>query len=73
MWFARHVRALARHYQVFEQLQVEKWDGSANGQSFLHNESIQNHMRRWLSSLKTGEVTPRALRNAVNSMILPDL
>jgi len=29
-WFARRVRALARHYQIFERLPVEKHGGSAN-------------------------------------------
>ncbi|KIK77474.1 hypothetical protein PAXRUDRAFT_28801 [Paxillus rubicundulus Ve08.2h10] len=27
VWFARRVQALARHYQIFKQLPVEKWGG----------------------------------------------
>ncbi|KIK81165.1 hypothetical protein PAXRUDRAFT_27947 [Paxillus rubicundulus Ve08.2h10] len=60
--------------KIFEQLPVEKWGGSANGQSLLQNESIlQNHARTWLLNLKTGEVTPCALQKVLNSTIFPDL
>ena len=44
-YFARCVRALARHYQVFEQLPHEKRGGGQNACSFLHDESVQNHCR----------------------------
>ena len=37
-WFSRRVRALARHFQIFEKLPVEKWGGSANARSWLHDE-----------------------------------
>ncbi|KIK24654.1 hypothetical protein PISMIDRAFT_29102 [Pisolithus microcarpus 441] len=72
-WFAQRVCALARHYQVFEQLPVEKHGGHRLGHSLLHDESVQNHTRRWLSNLKTGEVTPHMLQHALTSTIFPEL
>jgi hypothetical protein len=53
-WFSRRVRALARHYQVFETLPIQKCGGSANSQSWLHDKRIQTHTRDWLTSHKTG-------------------
>jgi hypothetical protein len=73
LWFARRVRALARHYQIFEQLPAEERGGSKNAHSFLHDESVQNHARTWLSSLPTGHVTPRALQTALTATIFPEL
>ncbi|KAI6145546.1 hypothetical protein BKA82DRAFT_4357635 [Pisolithus tinctorius] len=70
-YFARSVRALARHYQVFEQLPHEK--RGQNGHSFLHDESVQNHCHAWLSNLPAGKVTPQALQRAVNTTIFPQL
>ena len=70
-YFARSVRALARHYQVLEQLPREK--RGRNGRSFLHDESVQNHCRAWLSNLPAGKVTPQALQHAVNTTIFPQL
>jgi hypothetical protein len=52
-WFARRIRALARHYQIFEQLPMEKQGGMGNRQSLFQNESVQEHTQRWLSNLKT--------------------
>ena len=72
-YFARCIRAWARHYQVFEQLPREKRGGGQNARSFLHDESVQNHCRTWLSSLTAGQVTPRALQHAVNTTIFPQL
>jgi hypothetical protein len=40
-WFARRVRALARHYQTFEKLPAEKWGGENNAHSWLHDESVE--------------------------------
>ena len=73
IWFAQCVRALARHYQIFEQLSTKKQGGSANSLSLFHSESVQNHACRWLSNLETGQVTPRALQNALNNTIFPNL
>ena len=73
VWFARRVRALARHYQVFEMLPIEKKEGNSNQRSWLQNESVQVHARQWLSMQETGKVTPRQFRNALNSTIFPSL
>jgi hypothetical protein len=67
------VRALARHYQIFEQLPAERRGGSSNARSFLHDESVQNRARTWLSNLPTGQATPHALQSAINSTIFPEL
>ncbi|TFK80727.1 hypothetical protein K466DRAFT_636180 [Polyporus arcularius HHB13444] len=72
-WFARRVRALARHYQVFEDLPVEKRGGKRNGRSYLHEESVERTSRDWLTAQTAGEVTPHKFRNALNSIILPSL
>jgi hypothetical protein len=72
-WFARRVRALARHYQIFEQLPHEKHGGSANAQSFLHDESVQARCRTWLATVPIGKVTPRALQHALQTTIFPGL
>ncbi|KAI0357255.1 hypothetical protein OH77DRAFT_1422815 [Trametes cingulata] len=70
--FARQVRALARHYQRFEQLPVERRGGD-RGHSLLSDERVQAASRHYLCSLKTGEVTPKLLRRALNEQILPSL
>ncbi|PCH35563.1 hypothetical protein WOLCODRAFT_156264 [Wolfiporia cocos MD-104 SS10] len=57
-YFARHVRALARHYRVFEQLPIEKRGGHKNAHSHLNDESVQSAARNWLTAQKSGEVTP---------------
>ncbi|PCH36576.1 hypothetical protein WOLCODRAFT_82413, partial [Wolfiporia cocos MD-104 SS10] len=72
-WFARRVHALARHYQVFEQLPVEKHDSSSNNRSWLHNKSVQNCTREWLTTQSIGKVMPHNLQQSLNSIILPDL
>ncbi|KIO14505.1 hypothetical protein M404DRAFT_60519, partial [Pisolithus tinctorius Marx 270] len=72
-WFSHCVRALARHYQLFEQLPEEKQGGKQNSPSFLNDESVQTHCQAWLSSLPTGQVTSRAFQNAINSKIFPEL
>jgi hypothetical protein len=72
-WFARRVRALARHYQEFEELPVERRGGENNARSWLHDEAVQSRTRDWLTSQKTGKVTPRCLQHALNEVIFPDL
>ncbi|KAF8545695.1 hypothetical protein OG21DRAFT_1528312, partial [Imleria badia] len=52
-YFARKVRALARHFQVFEQLLVEKHGGRANALSALKDERLQLAARQWLTSQDT--------------------
>src|SRR5262249_1801869 len=66
-WFARRVRALARHYQIFEQLPIEK-RGGTNARSWLLNELVRNRTQDWLTAQPTGKVTPRALQHALNSI-----
>jgi hypothetical protein len=72
-WFARRVRALARHYQAFEELPVEKRGGEKNAHLWLHDEAVQSRTRNWLTSQETGKVTPRRLQQALNEVIFPDL
>ncbi|KAG1853682.1 hypothetical protein F4604DRAFT_1933119 [Suillus subluteus] len=45
IWFARRVRALAHHYQIFEELPREKRGGSTNARSFLHDETVQHGLQ----------------------------
>ena len=40
-WFARRVRALAGHYQIFEKLPIEKRGGSSNSRLWLHDEQVK--------------------------------
>jgi len=68
--FSRRVRFLARHYQLFEQLPVEKRGGN-RGHSLLNNEQVQSASRAYLTSLVTGEVTPSKFQRALNERILP--
>ena len=71
-WFARRVRVLARHYQIFEALPIEKHGGSRNSRSWLY-EQVKTRTRDWLTSQKTGDVTPRQLQSALNGTIFPEL
>ncbi|KAF9455258.1 hypothetical protein BDZ94DRAFT_1115182, partial [Collybia nuda] len=71
--FARHVRALARHYQIFEQLPKETRGGRANRKSLLNDESVQAACQHWLTAQKAGTVKPMLFRDAINSEILASL
>ncbi len=44
-WFARRVRALARHYQIFEELPEERQGGGKNTRSLLYNEIVEKRTR----------------------------
>ncbi|CDO77934.1 hypothetical protein BN946_scf184610.g1 [Trametes cinnabarina] len=70
---ARCVRALARHYQVFEQLPIEKRGGKRESRSHLYDESVRRSARAWLTSQPNGEVTPKRFQDALNTTILPSL
>ena len=72
-WFARRIRALARHYQIFEKLPIEKRGGSANACSWLHDETVKKRTLDWLRAQPTGKVTPRGLQHALDSTIFPEL
>jgi hypothetical protein len=56
-YFARQIRVLARHYQLFEQLPEEK-RGGTGGRSLLKDERVQAAARTYLSGVPLGEVTP---------------
>ena len=71
--YARKVRALARHYQVFEQLPTEKRGGEKMARSLLLDERIKTAVRSWLTSQQVGQVTPRQFQHALNKEILPAL
>ena len=70
--FTRRICFLARHYQLFEQLPIERRGGD-RGQSLLSDEQIQMATRAYLLSLAVGEVTPRRFHHALNTQILPTL
>ena len=72
-YFARRVQALARYYQVFENLPQERRGGSRHGRSLLNDESVQAAIRTWLTSQAIGSVTPRLFAEGINSTILPSL
>ncbi|KAE9399002.1 hypothetical protein BT96DRAFT_957397 [Gymnopus androsaceus JB14] len=71
--FARHVRQLARHYQIFEQLPREKRGGLRTSCSLLSDENTRNAVRNWLTAQKAGNVTPKKFQIALNETILPSL
>jgi hypothetical protein len=70
--FACRIHFLACHYQLFEQLPIEK-QGGGRGHSLLNNEQIQVSVRAYLSSLAMGEVTPKRFQHTLNTQILPTL
>src|ERR1700730_16817528 len=70
--FARQIRFLARHYQLFEQLPPQK-RGKYTNRSLLSDEQVQMAARTYLTSLPTGEVTPLRFRRMLNERILPSL
>ena len=71
--FARKVRALARHYQVFEQLPTEKRGGRANALSPLKDERLQLAARQWLMLQDISQVTLQRFHHALNETIIPSL
>ena len=57
-YFARQVRCLAHHYQVFEQL-PEGWKGGTRkARTLLLDEVVEAAARDWLMSQKAGAITP---------------
>ncbi|KAI6038100.1 hypothetical protein EDC04DRAFT_2896829 [Pisolithus marmoratus] len=67
------VRALACHYQVFEQLPTEKHGGQANALSPLKDEQLQLATHQWLLSEEVGQLTPHQFCHALNEIIIPSL
>jgi hypothetical protein len=70
--FARRVRIVARHYQLFEQLPMQ-CAGGCRGSSVFNDERVQSGARAWLSRLPTGEVSPQHFSKALTEEILPCL
>lgn len=73
VWFARRLRALARHYVKFEQLPPELRGGLRKGTTHLDDEDVQAHARSWLRAQKLGSITPINFQQALNMDILPNL
>jgi hypothetical protein len=76
--FAQRVRALARHYCTFGRIIGEGRGGacagsSAHGTSLLLNENVEAACRAWLTSCKSGTVTPVKFAQALDDTILPNL
>ncbi|EDR06554.1 uncharacterized protein LACBIDRAFT_300092 [Laccaria bicolor S238N-H82] len=71
--FARRIRALARHYQIFEQLPRERRGGQKNSRSILKNEAVRRASRAWLIQQQKGKVTPVKFQKGLNESILPSL
>ena len=71
--FARKVRSLAHHYQLFKQLPQERRGGAKLSRTLLLDETVQATARNWLVSQGTGRVTPRDFQRALNDKILPAL
>jgi hypothetical protein len=71
--FARRIRALARHYEIFEQLPKECRGGFKNSRSILKNETVRTCARGWLFQQEKGKVTPLKFKQGLNDIILPSL
>jgi hypothetical protein len=71
--FAHRIRALAWHYQFFEQLPKERRGGFKNSRSILKNETVRNSARAWLFQQEKGKVTPIKFKHGLNDIILPSL
>ena len=52
---------------------MERRGGARKARTLLLDETMKAMARDWLSSQKTGEVTPRRFQHALNSQILPSL
>ena len=72
IYFAWCVRALARHYQIFEQLPKENRGGTRT-HSLLLDEHVKTAAIAHLTSLKSGQVSPQLFCDALNQNILPSL
>lgn len=71
--FARTIRCLTRHYQIFEQLPKERRGGRNNSQSLLKDEIVRTTSRTWLIEQPIGSITPNKFKHALNDIILPSL
>ncbi|KAF8885624.1 hypothetical protein BD779DRAFT_1673582 [Infundibulicybe gibba] len=57
--FACRIRALARHYQVFEQLPPEHRGGIKNAKSLLKDEAVKAAALSWLTEQKVHQENPK--------------
>ena len=71
--FARRVRALARFYQLNEQLPIEKRGGNKKARSLILDETVKFATRSWLMNQKPGTVTPHRFCEALNTQVLPSI
>jgi len=71
--FAQQIWALERHYQVFEQLLIERRGGAKSAKSLLKDEGVQVTVKAWLTEQKVGSITLQNFCNALNDIILPSL
>jgi len=69
--FARRVRAMVRHYQVFQELPKENRGGFRTSRSLLSNANVKARCLLWLKAQKAGEVTPHRFIDALTTEILP--
>jgi len=67
--FAHQVWMHACHYQLYEQLPVEK-QGADSGKSLLNDKQAA---RTYLLSFPTGDITSKKFQHALNKQILPSL
>lgn len=68
-WFARRVRALAHHFQIFEKLPAEKRGGSANARSWLHGSPCRRQVMSPPAKFAMRSMIPSSLRSALSQKI----
>jgi hypothetical protein len=71
--FARRVRILVRHYEVFRALPRECRGGARDSRSYLSEESVHSAARTWLEAQPAGSVKPKTFLYALNTDILPSV
>jgi len=71
--FARRIRTLARHYQIFEQLPKDRRGGCKNARTLLKDEVVRTTSQTWLTEQPIGSITPNKFMHALNKTILPSL
>lgn len=72
-YFARKIRRLARYIEKFETLPPVSSGKHHAHPSLLNNEQIQRAVRRYLSVLANGEITPLLFMQEINEKIIPGL
>ncbi|RXW24341.1 hypothetical protein EST38_g1508 [Candolleomyces aberdarensis] len=70
---SRRIRALAQHYQIYEELPTEKRGGYRSRSSLLRDEAVRAAARGWLTAQKIGTVSPKMFREGINKEIIPGL